>query len=659
MKARRTLDALLVIGVVAVVFVGCTRSPRVIVLGFDGMDPRTVDLLMSEGKLPNFARLRSGGAYGRLRSSEPMLSPILWTTIATGKQPTDHGIGHFVAVDSKTGGQVPVTSDLRRAKALWNVFSDMGRSVATVGWWATFPAEKVNGAVVSDRTCYHFLLEEGTPTKGFELGTFYPEELATELAPLVVRPDEMTAERIARFVDVPAAEVAKPFDFADDISHFKWVLANAESYRQIGLRLWRESRPDLLLVYVEGTDSTAHLFGHLFRAENLAGELAEQQRRYGRAVEEIYRYADEILGQYLAVLDSRTTLVVLSDHGFELGALQDDPSKTRDMRRVSERFHAIEGILYLYGNGVRARSLLERPTILDVAPTVLALGGIPPGHDMPGRVLVEGLHAIDPLRIATHETGAGAVAEAAPHPGSDAAMLEHLKSLGYVGGATASASGERNLAAMLFEQGRVAEAADAYRKLVAADPENGALRTSFAGALGALGNFDAALAELEEAIRLEPLNPEAYHNRGAISERRGDVAGAVREYRTALRYRPQYEPSRQALVRLTGSAETKVKWSEGEKRAIERAEEGAKLARRGDYAGAMAALDSAEKLAPKLALVQQYRSNVAYLNGDRRTAITALEKALVLEPDNALFRENLKRLREPGATSPTRNPGRR
>src|SRR6185369_13373741 len=57
---------------------GCGRAPehsKLIVLGIDGLDPVTTDLLMSEGKLPNFARLRQEGAYGRLKSMEPMLSP--------------------------------------------------------------------------------------------------------------------------------------------------------------------------------------------------------------------------------------------------------------------------------------------------------------------------------------------------------------------------------------------------------------------------------------------------------------------------------------------------------------------------------------------------------------------------------------------------------
>src|SRR5947208_1285771 len=101
---RRRLLAGALLALPLLLLVAChRRAPRVLVIGFDGLDPVALDQLMAEGKMPNFARLRQEGAYGRLLSSRPMLSPILWTTIATGRTPDEHGIGHFVAVDPKTG----------------------------------------------------------------------------------------------------------------------------------------------------------------------------------------------------------------------------------------------------------------------------------------------------------------------------------------------------------------------------------------------------------------------------------------------------------------------------------------------------------------------------------------------------------------------------
>jgi tetratricopeptide (TPR) repeat protein len=618
---------------------------RVIVLGLDGMDPRAVDLLMSEGKLPHFARLRQDGAYGRLLSSKPLLSPVVWTTIATGKTPEQHGIGHFVAIDDKTGEQLPVTSEMRRVRALWNILSERQRTVATVGWWATWPSEKVNGVVVSDHTCYHFLFRQSQDGARPGAGLTYPPELFARIAPLVRRPRDVTPSEVAPFITVAPEELTRPFDFNRDVSHFLWALATAESYRDISLKLWREDRPDVLMTYIEGTDSVEHLFGHLFRAGKLAGELAEQQARFGNAVEQMYLYADRLLGDFMDAMDRDTTLVVVSDHGFNLGATQDDPSKTRDMRRVSERFHNLEGIIYLYGSHVR-RGRLEEPKILDVTPTVLALAGVPPARDMPGPA------------VATYETGAPAGARPTRDAAADPEIVERLKSLGYLGSGTPappagasrhSPQGERNLAAMHFEAGRYAEAAAVYARLVEQDPKDASLHTSLAGVLGALGRYDEAARHLDIAIRLEPLNVEAYHNRAVIDERQGKREAAIGHYRRAVLYNPQYEPSKQALIRLTGSADVRAPRTEAEKRAAQLAETAGQAARRGDYAGALKSLAEAEKAAPRYVLTYQYRSNVAYLMGDVPGAIRALEKALEIEPDNALFKNNLTRLREQAA----------
>jgi tetratricopeptide (TPR) repeat protein len=623
---------------------GPSGPDRILVLGFDGLDPETVDLLLSEGKLPSFSKLRREGAYGRLKTFKPTLSPILWTTIATGKTPDQHGIGHFVAKNPTTGRDQPVTSDMRKAKALWNLFSEAGRKVGVLGWWASYPPENVNGFVASDRMAWHFLFAQGFEQAG-AAGATHPPELEARLRPLMTRPDQIGMAELAPYVDVSAADFDRPFDLEDDLQHFRWVLATMKSHRDLGLELWRSERPELMMVYFEGTDSSAHLFGHLFRAQGLAGELASQQRKFGHAVESVYEAADRIVGDFLAAIDDDTTLVVLSDHGFELGVLPDDPSRLRDMRRVSEQFHRDHGVLYLYGAGVRASSRLNEPTLLDVAPTLLALGGIPPAQDMPGRVLREAFVALDePARLATYEDASRRREPVSSgNEAADAALLEHLKSLGYLSGS--SPKGDRNLAAIAFEQGDYRKAAQMYHALVEQEPDDAALRASFAGALGALGRYDEALAQLDRSIAIDALNPEGHHNRGVAHERLGRRDEAIASYREAVRYRGDYQPSLAALARLGANATTRAPATDAEQRATELAAEASTIARRGDYAGALGRLDAAQRLAPRLALVCQYESNVAYLAGDRPRALRALERCLALEPDNALFQTNLERLR--------------
>lgn len=634
---------------VAVILTGCrgrSTDGRLIVLGLDGLDPRAVDLLMSEGKMPHFARLRQEGSYGHLLAAKPMLSPVLWTTIATGKEPHRHGIGHFVATSDATGDVLPVTSEMRRVKALWNMLSESGKKVAVVGWWATWPAEDVNGVIVSDHTCYHFLFRDGVTGSREHKGITHPPELLERLSPYIRRPGDVTKEEAAPFVDVPDDVFSRPFEFNDDVSHFKWALATADSYRSIGLDLWKKEQPDLLMVYIEGTDTVSHLFGHLFRTGDLSGPLAVQKERFGEAVEQMYVYADRLVGAYMDVMDDDTTLIVASDHGFELGALQDDPSKTHDMRRVSERFHREEGILYMYGRGVRQNRRIQQPRQVDIAPTLLALTGLAPAADMPGRVLEEALKLeVVPARVATYEQASSESPTVGSGSSVDADILARLEALGYIGG-TSSPQGDNNLAALHFEAGRYEDALREYARLVEEQPEDASLRTSLAGVLGTLGRYGEAAEQLETALELDPLNVEAYHNLAVIFERRGDRVAAIENYRTALRYSPQYEPSRQALSRLTGSAELRAPRGEAEARAAKLAATASEVARRGDYEQAMQLLREAEVIAPKYVLIYQYQSNVAYLMGNYGSSARALIKALEIEPDNALFQANLDRVQK-------------
>jgi len=648
LRRRFPLSVLTVFCFLALACLPETAPPsRVLVLGLDGLDAEVVDQLISEGKMPNLARMRSDGAYGVLQSDLPMLSPILWTTMATGRTPDEHGIGSFTVEHSQEGSKEPVSSTMRRTDAVWNIASKNGRRVGVVGWWATWPPETVDGVIVSDHTCYHFLFGEGQSGAVRTEGAIYPPERATELEELIRRPTDVTYEEISRYVSIGEEEFNRPFDFADDVSHLRWALATADSYSRIGRRIWEEDHPELLMVYIEGTDSVSHLFGHLFRAGNLAGDLAEQQRRYGRAVEEIYFYADRIVGEYLELMDEQTTLVVLSDHGFKLGELHNDPTVTTSMRRVSDDFHDLDGILYLAGSGVRAGAEINGARQADIAPTILQLLGLPASEEMNGRVLVEALTIDHPLpRVDSYDTGSGTGVDAEGDDTIRREMIAHLEALGYLDASDEEPVVSRATADMLLRGGRFSEAAEAFSTLVEADPSNASLHLNLAIALSNLGRDDEALDELDRASELEPTDPKVSFARGLILERRGDQAGAVEMYRTTLRYDGNNQAARDGLKRITGSGRLYDPQNEVERKASRLALTAARKARQGDYEAASQLLDEAEALSPDLPFVHQYRANVAYLKGDMDAAIAAWERALELEPGNAVVEKNLQLARE-------------
>lgn len=93
------------VGLVSVVLAGwlyCGERPRVLVLGFDGMDPNISEELMKTGRLPNFQRLREQGGFTRLETSVPPQSPVAWSNFITGKNPGGHGVYDFIAREPET-----------------------------------------------------------------------------------------------------------------------------------------------------------------------------------------------------------------------------------------------------------------------------------------------------------------------------------------------------------------------------------------------------------------------------------------------------------------------------------------------------------------------------------------------------------------------------
>jgi hypothetical protein len=77
------------------------RAHKVVILGLDGLDPDRCEMLMARGELPHLARLRDEGTYRRLATSMPALSPVAWSTFATGVDPSGHGIFDFIARDPR------------------------------------------------------------------------------------------------------------------------------------------------------------------------------------------------------------------------------------------------------------------------------------------------------------------------------------------------------------------------------------------------------------------------------------------------------------------------------------------------------------------------------------------------------------------------------
>jgi predicted AlkP superfamily phosphohydrolase/phosphomutase len=418
---RRTLTvaALLFAGAFALALLSCSsdadRPTKIIIFGVDAADWGLMQRLLDEGKLPNFQRLIDEGATGVSKTLLPLTkSPIIWTSIATGKVPEKHGIGGFVTVAAR-GDTVPFTGNARRVKALWNILSEADYRVGIVGWMVTWPAEEVNGYMVSDYVQYE-------QEKSIRLDRqTYPEDLFGEVDHLRVIPDNVTDAAVARFypVDSSPEEVqAAPWHK----SYVKMIYATDETMKRIALDLAARD-VDLLAVYLNGVDSFGHAFWH-HRTNVKESPLSE-------IIDKYYVWVDEALGEFMELMDDDTILLVCSDHGFH------GPRRRPDGGiMLGIYMHGENGIIGLMGKGVRKGGAIMDADVLDVTPTILYALGLEVGRDMDGRVLTDafepGFLKSNPVSfVSTYETGDREYGDPLKSP-HDEKIKERLRAVGYM-----------------------------------------------------------------------------------------------------------------------------------------------------------------------------------------------------------------------------------
>jgi len=423
---------------------------KVVVIGLDAVDWELVLPFVDQGLMPNLKALLGAGTWGGMKTIVPMLSPLIWTTMATGVAPDEHGILDFVERDPQTGMILPVTGRLRRFPAIWNLLSALGRRVDVVAWWATWPAERVHGTMVSDRLYY--TLTQGISAealRGDPPGMVFPPEATARFAELRDRAVNETDWRTLRFfLDVPEAAydeaVAGGRGWDDPIDGLRRMVAATRTYFGSALLL-AEQRPELLMLYIEGTDEIGHVMAPYVPPPMVDVDPA-LAATYAASVPRYFQVVDRWIGRLLQACPlAEHTFVVLSDHGFKWGS--DRPrGLSGTAGQTAPMWHDENAIFLVAGAGVERRGrVASGASVYDVAPTLAALLGVPPdqrwrGRPLPG-VLTSPLPAMDWLPLvppASYQASAGAVAPVDPE------YIAKLQSLGYLSGSgEGPAPGER------------------------------------------------------------------------------------------------------------------------------------------------------------------------------------------------------------------------
>lgn len=430
------------------VLAGCREAsspsqPRLFFLGIDGATWDVLGPLLERGELPAFQRLVDEGAHlRRFDTLQITHSPVIWTTVATGRRPVDHGIRGFTA-RLPNGREIPVTSSLRKARAIWELANRRGLSVGVIGWWATWPAEEVQGYMVSDHANPAFGDHMAAEGKFWTVDRerlaelrrqVHPEEIAPILSRHWITPESFPWEdfqRRGRFSDEHMALARSAGWHEPDL--YSWLKS---FYRvdyplsRVTLDLMREHPVDLQMLYLRGPDPVQHYGWDAVEPEAFVRKPADVQRDRG-VVEGTYRYVDTFLAEILDALPEDAWLIVASDHGAEPSRHAANPQRTA---RPGEHGFEAKGVLFLRGPGVRKGFTLEQADPYDLMPTMAWLLELPLSAKLPGRPLTE---AFDEKFVRTKPItkidryGPRPTEPLLPSP-EDEEMLRSLKNLGYL-----------------------------------------------------------------------------------------------------------------------------------------------------------------------------------------------------------------------------------
>jgi predicted AlkP superfamily phosphohydrolase/phosphomutase/tetratricopeptide (TPR) repeat protein len=483
---------------------------KVLLIGWDAADWKIINPLLDQGLLPTLNEFVNQGVMGNLATLRPILSPMLWNSIATGKRADKHGILGFMEPDPQTGSVRPVTSTSRKVKALWNILTQRGYKAHVLGWFAGHPAEPINGISVSDLFPYAV----GPLDKEWPLppGAVHPESMRATFAKLRMHPAEVSEAAILPWIP-RAAEIDQEKD--KGLQSFAKIVSENCSIHNAATWILQNEPWDFLAVYYNGIDHFCHGFMH-YHPPRMEGIPEDRFEIYKDVVNGAYRFHDMMLETLLQLAGPDATVLLVSDHGFHSDHLR--PRGIPNEPAGPAVQHRPFGIFCMKGAHIKQDERIYGATLLDVTPTILTLYGLPVGQDMDGRVLVQAFEEAPEIsRIPTWENEPG---ECGMHPSdlrmdpaAAQAVLQQFVALGYIqppsedqAKAVEVAVREKqyNLASNYLDSRRYQEALPILEELRTKWPDQTRFSQQLAQCYLALRRRDEAKTLLEELISAPP-----------------------------------------------------------------------------------------------------------------------------------------------------------
>lgn len=326
-----------------------SSQPRLVVMGWDGATWDLILPLLEDGKLPNLQRLMHSGGHGVLQSLEPMDSPALWTSIATGLPQEKHGVTGFFATRQNVA-----------APRIWDVASAHGLKVGLYAWMVTWPVHDSFSFVIPS------WMARSTETRPSEYACVQELKLGQARHGGPVHPWRSLLDCARQGARLQACRGLACFfardywGLSEEENLASRMLAEARLETDMFLALLRRFKPDVATFSLYGSDKLAHRFWHYMTPEAFPHLELPANLHLKSVIVEYYQEADQALGRIQAAISPDTHLVVISDHGMKA-----DPAAPRryfaDVPRLLETVGAAS---FFRPSTIQSQIILE-PVIPD------------------------------------------------------------------------------------------------------------------------------------------------------------------------------------------------------------------------------------------------------------------------------------------------------
>jgi tetratricopeptide (TPR) repeat protein len=358
-----------------------TKS-KVLIVGWHSAGWELITPLLDRGELPNLGKLVSEGVMGTMMAIRPVMEPMVYTSLATGKYPAKHGILGTHEVFDHGRGSRPIGSHSRRAKAFWEILSQNDVPCNVVHFPTPEPAEGINGTFVSRG---FFGVTRGSSWSPVHVpeDSVCPADLAPTLQEFIVSLEDLDAPTLGLFVprisELPSRD--------KHLATISGILTHTLSVHAVATWLMDNSDWQVMNVNYPAIELFSREFLR-YHPPRLDWVEEEPFEFFKDVVNSSVRLCDLLLGRIVQMAGDDATVILCSPRAYiPHHRLPRSAEPTGPRSEASQ--HRSQGIFAMRAPGIRRDELIHGVREVDLCPTVLALCGVDVPDDMDGRVLVD------------------------------------------------------------------------------------------------------------------------------------------------------------------------------------------------------------------------------------------------------------------------------